>query len=280
MSFDDKKVKYTEADDLNIKSHLNTSLEAEGISVSEDLIRKTLNAINVQKNEKLIMKKPSAFPFRQVRTLVSVAAAIIVLVVGFNAIRIFGPGGMKSDNTTDQAKGYDMDSGAVDEEESMNKEDILVYDIAMDSSEDELESKANQFAGNIDGSRQEPANKMLIAQIFEPTFTEMTSINLDKVESITILSMDNNQTMVLTKTEQIQLFYSIMDSYSYQETDEKDTDSQYVIDIIADDLDSRIIVSQSGIAVEHNLMDVYSSSIYSVSDQSKLIEDLVELMSK
>ena len=45
MNFDKNKSDYSKLDDMNIKSHLNTSLEMSGISVSEDLIQRTIQAI-------------------------------------------------------------------------------------------------------------------------------------------------------------------------------------------------------------------------------------------
>ena len=38
MNFDDKEKEQLDFEQLNIKSHLNTSMELKGISVSEDLI--------------------------------------------------------------------------------------------------------------------------------------------------------------------------------------------------------------------------------------------------
>lgn len=50
MNFDKNKSDYSKLDDMNIKSHLNTSLEMSGISVSEDLIQRTLQAIKEQQS--------------------------------------------------------------------------------------------------------------------------------------------------------------------------------------------------------------------------------------
>ena len=302
MSFDNKEAKRTETDDLKIKSHLNTSLEAEGISVSEDLIKRTIEAINNQKDEELKTKKLFVFPFRQVRTLVAVAAAFLVLVVAFNAIRILGPGGMKSDNAADEAKSYDMDGSAAKNKESTSKndnfiydmddsndkndestsrDDILEYDMAEDSAEIAMESESNGFEEGLDQDKKEPDNnKMFTAQNFGLVFTEMLLVNPDNVKSISISSADNNETIVITEQEQIQLFYSIMDSYSYEQSVEQDPNIQLVIDLIGDDIDSQIIISQSTIIVGHTSKDTASHSIFSVVGQSELIEDLINLMNE
>lgn len=88
--------KKTEYDDMNIKSHLNTSLELEGISVSEELIQRTLAAIKeqqVQKKEHGDVKaeerhRTSIVPWnRYVRSFAGVAAALLLLVVGYNVLK-------------------------------------------------------------------------------------------------------------------------------------------------------------------------------------------------
>ena len=102
MSFDPNEKDIFEVDELNIRSHLNTSLEAEGISVSEDLINRTLEAIRMQNPEddglvsdRLELKKPSSI-LRHTRVLVKVAAAVLVLVVGLATIRLLIPADKKS----------------------------------------------------------------------------------------------------------------------------------------------------------------------------------------
>ena len=166
-------------------------------------------------------------------------------------------------------KSYDMDGGAVNNKESESKNDIFVYDMAEDSAELIMGSDADQVDEELDDNRQELANnKMFTAQNYGLTFTEMSLISPDNVKSISISSADNNETMVITEQEQIKLFYSIMDSYSYQQSAEQDAK------------DSQIIISQSAIFVGHTSKDTASHSIFSVSGQSELIEDIRELMNE
>lgn len=93
-----------EIDDLNIKAHLNTSLELSKISVSEDLILRTLDAIKEQSSgsnehsEKTGVKQPGSKIIswnRHVRGFAAACAAVILVVTGYAAIRQF-PVGMKS----------------------------------------------------------------------------------------------------------------------------------------------------------------------------------------
>jgi negative regulator of sigma E activity len=83
-----------EMDELNIKSHLNTSLDLSGISVSEDLINRTLAAIEAQPADNEEQKVGSetignkVIPWnRYVRGFAGVAAAVLIVAVGYNVVK-------------------------------------------------------------------------------------------------------------------------------------------------------------------------------------------------
>lgn len=104
MSYNNDDKLNIEIDDLNIKTHLNTSLELSGISVSEDLILRTLNAIKEQSPENIDHKDKNndkqsgrkIIPWnRYVRSFATACAAVILVVAGYAAIRQF-PVSMKS----------------------------------------------------------------------------------------------------------------------------------------------------------------------------------------
>ncbi len=89
----DKKI---ENDDMNIKAHLNTSLDLDGISVSEELFQRTLAAIKeqqTQREEHVDAKGEEKFgtkitPWnRYVRSIAGVAAALLLVVVGYNVVK-------------------------------------------------------------------------------------------------------------------------------------------------------------------------------------------------
>ncbi len=98
MSYNNDKNtnKNIELDDMKIKSHLNNSLDLEGISVSEELINRTLAAIKEQQaliGERGIQtgkEKPGTKIIlwnRYVRSFAGVAAALLLVVVGYNVIK-------------------------------------------------------------------------------------------------------------------------------------------------------------------------------------------------
>ncbi|MDF2541100.1 MAG: hypothetical protein K0S47_818 [Herbinix sp.] len=140
MSFGHKDTDINRLDDRKIKSHLNTSLEKDGISVSEDLINRTLEAIRKQENtpkEDIIPQKVARKPWsRYVRSVAGVAAAAVVLLVGYQAYSYLGAGSHKEEsagNSTDSAQ-YAADEAAEDMNTTM-----ITEEAPMTASEKETE---------------------------------------------------------------------------------------------------------------------------------------------
>ena len=132
MNFDQKKRSKIELDELNIRSHLNTSLEADEISVSEDLISRTLDAIRLNESndsdkDKGKNKDHKPLFFRHTRTFVTAAAAVLVLVVGLSVLKN-SPIEMKS-QTSKSDDSVDFDAAGTTEIYSI-KEDAYKYDEA------------------------------------------------------------------------------------------------------------------------------------------------------
>lgn len=135
MSFEQKIRNDLERDKFNINYHLNTSLEAEGISVSEDLIRRTMDAIRlneVQASDTVKEDKVPVRPYylRNARALVSLAAAALLLFVGLSALRNFSNLGMKKEmaKPENQVK-YDA-TGNTSMAEREESDDLATYKIA------------------------------------------------------------------------------------------------------------------------------------------------------
>lgn len=120
MNYNDKKKENIELDELDIKSHLNTSLDLNGISVSEDLINRTLEAIRKQPTE--FVKEEDARKTsntegkklhswnRYIRGFAGVAAAALILVGGYQLLDNLHIGSNKSDNSTDLSAGEELKS--------------------------------------------------------------------------------------------------------------------------------------------------------------------------
>lgn len=84
-----------EMDDMNLRTHLNTSLDLSGINVSEDLINRTLAAIKVQaasyqdneyQYEKEEPRNKVIVWNRYARGFAGVAAAALIIAIGYGAM--------------------------------------------------------------------------------------------------------------------------------------------------------------------------------------------------
>lgn len=119
MSFKDKEKdkriemdnKIEKNDDIDIKSHLNDSLDFNKITVSEDLINRTLNAIKGQtandldtdhrekiELDKIKMNKVVTWN-SYIRKFAGAAAAVLVIFAGFSMMRLIGVGSKNSAST-------------------------------------------------------------------------------------------------------------------------------------------------------------------------------------
>jgi hypothetical protein len=127
MKYNDKKNDDLEMDELNIKSHLNTSFDLSGISVSEDLINRTLAAIKEQPAEKKEQQSGSEelgkkiIPWsRYVRRFAGVAAAVLIVAVGYNVIKQVPLGSHKDSSTNTESQKNSINSTLSDEAPNQN----------------------------------------------------------------------------------------------------------------------------------------------------------------
>lgn len=151
-------------DDMNLKLHLNESLDIKGISVSEDLINRTLKAIKVSEeglqettlqgdkqqeretNHETSSKKIIAWS-RPVRKIAGTAAAILVVAVGFRLMTGDNAKFMmmdKADTTTSQDENMygTVDSSNGTAEKSTDSSTSSVEDSTGTSAPDETFTSA------------------------------------------------------------------------------------------------------------------------------------------
>ncbi len=144
---DNKKDK-NELDELNIKSHLNTSLDLSGINVSEDLINRTLAAIKEQsvsgkeeeKETSPITPERKIIAWnRYIRGFAGVAAAVVIVVLGYNLVQQI-PIGMKSakDSAMPELTASQDSSTEVPASDAASAEESQTFDanLAMEQSDD------------------------------------------------------------------------------------------------------------------------------------------------
>lgn len=302
MSFKPKKRKQLEMDELNIKSHLNASLELGGISVSEDLISRTLDAIKLKEAEVLDVgkddmdyKKPIHL-YKYTRTLVTLAAAALILVVGLNAIRMLTPlGGTKKDMT------YTENDSIYQEQEEAKKSLSNIENLKNDEMADmdgskELDSGASigdavsddtsesyEVTGSIAEEDDTTSNvtERLFSLIYMLTFDDIAIMKTTDVSSIIITSMATDETKALIEQGQIDGFYEVMRQHSFAHGSAEDTISEYMVELIGEDMSSQIIIGELAITVDHvDYNNLASRSIYIISDQKAFLQDLEEVLNK
>lgn len=305
MNFEQKKRKAIEMDKLNIKSHLNTSLEADGITISEDLIRRTMDAIELHEADNTDTSKDnmdikrSVF-FRHTRTLVTVAAAALILVVGLNALRMRSSNEMKSDMDMGETLDY-IGDGTSEIYSTTKGEDSVSYNMVDDSkrlesatqdtgaiAEDIEESKKyNEDADRAFEVKADVAEKDTAASLKEGithkdgymlAFADITMIGPGEVSSVTISSRTTGDMITISDQLQIDSFYSLMEKHSFTQASEDDMDPLYVVSLVTEDRDSQLLIGEATITVDNTHNDISSQSIYNTADHSMLIMDILGLL--
>lgn len=308
MSFEQKKQTNIEIDKYNIKSHLNASFEAEGISVSEALISRTLDKIklheemDVDTTKDNIEHKIPIFMNRNIRTLITVVAAALILVVGLNAIRMFGTINLKGDmekydsgKARDDMRTTDMHASEEAPRDSkdfikMDTSDGLAQDADMAASMDEegayntIEKK--QSDDMLMSSREEEKSDAenengLMAYLKDSfTFEEITLIESTDVVMLTISSMTSNETYTISSSVQIQDFYSLMKKHVFMQGTQDDTDALYVLKISSEDSDVQVVIGYDTIKVDYTNKEISSQSIYTSTDQSTIHNEFEKLLAR
>lgn len=129
---DNKKDKQRNNEDFNIKSHLNESLDLSGVTVSEELINKTLNAIKsqasqvennieIENDKRQNDKRQNGNKINKlvlwngyVRRFAGAAAVVLVVFAGFSMMNLIGKSG-KKDSMEPQ---YSQDSATMENKQS------------------------------------------------------------------------------------------------------------------------------------------------------------------
>jgi hypothetical protein len=191
MNYNDKKNDDLEMDELNIKSHLNTSLDLSGISVSEDLINRTLAAIKEQPVENKDPKSGSEelgkkiIPWgRYVRGFAGVAAAVLIVAVGYNVIKQEPFGSQKNNASTGTELQEKTMVGTISEEETnqnfsaSSTEDAATSETASEDAKEDANDNSAEIAAT-DVTEEEAAIQYTITA---DTFTKDAKIGASGME--------------------------------------------------------------------------------------------------
>ncbi|HPU63565.1 MAG TPA: hypothetical protein PK304_05375 [Mobilitalea sp.] len=292
MSFDKKSNKF-DLDKLNLKDRLNASLENEGISVSEDLINRTLNAIKNQKADELDHVKENkknnkpAFIIRKTRILVSAAAAVIILLVGMSAVRLMSSN-KKADNEFMEFNyaGYAEKSDSAPQittKSDASTELKADEELKIASDENNMLMEGTHEENVVDTGTNEKItqDQMNLASAFtsnEIGFAELAAIEASDAKSVLITSAASGKTVLFSEKDQVNRFYAIMENHTFIRETEGQSEGNYVIEITGQDRVSKIEIGTDIIKADTTDKEAVSHSIYSAVDHNRLIKELDELL--
>lgn len=310
MSFDSKNVNEIENDKLNIKSHLNNSLEAEGISVSEELVLRTLDALRLNEAKGLEMSKDDMvarkpiIKIRHAPTLITVAAAALILVVGLSAFRLISPLGMKSDEMQYSGNSVSNDEDRTTEmysiKESASKSDMQDYDMKATGDTEEASDLGVIADGKSTNAQEEVKSedmliwgldkeiegdngvddRLIVSEEDTLSFSFISSVEPADVSGIVLVAETTGDMSTISDKDQIQDFYTIMEKYLFMPGREGDTDIQYKLIITSEDRDSQINIGMNSLTVELTHNGATSNSIYIADNYDILLMELKDLITK
>lgn len=285
-------------DDLNIKSHLDASLDLKGISVSEELINKTLAAIkNAPSVEEEIDKdlgynKKVILWNKYTRNIAKVAAVVLIVAAGYTMLRNVPK------KMADMTAKNDMDySGSSDAGKDMAQK----YSMSAEFDKAEIE-ESNEIAGIAsidDNAGMENEDNMLMKGASESRMQEFTvsletaptaSLNIREIfipEPETIIDLTitdkNANSITLTDKDEILEFYNIMDKYQFTSSTQVDVDKDKNYTIAAkqeEKVQYTMSIGDENIIVEYKIEDTSNQIPYEASDLALLIDDVQMLYDK
>lgn len=270
-------------ENLSLKDHLNTSFDIDKITVSEDLIARTLKAVKESETQEVLVSqkneiKKKQFPVRQVA---SAAAVVVLLLIGMNVLQNGLPRNSKN-NTQISSDSMSAESASdekfmADESATadMNGEESAEINIldAEDSSEDttfdnatssltaaetpNTESEVQKDGGGITGSYS------------GNYFTSLFPFTGEEVELFTVTN--KAQEVLTIESSKVQEFYTILDGFTLTQMDNNLNDTwDYKVEIKTTNQTYTILLG-NGIQVNEN----ESSNIYyQVDDSQTLLEQV------
>ena len=315
MNFDDKEKEQLDFEQLNIKSHLNTSMELKGISVSEDLINRTLKAINNQTVEKQdqpplnsqqaeLRKSFSINKF--VRGFAGVAAAAIIIVAGTQLLdgniggskkdlaidmnstameqEISGENGYGTYFTTDEAK-----SGAA---ETATEEPEVVADVEAKLDENMLTSDAGEQLDDANMAAVAPEKTSDTTDLTTGTslteteksklsFSQLIAPELTGTSAVELTKAEDNITVTLTDQKDIEEFYLEMEKHQFTASTVAPVNIVFQMELTNTEQNQTYLISVGDhLQIEYSDAQTTSMSTYDVVDMDGFQQDLKNLIDK
>ena len=312
MSFDQKKNGYREIDELNIKSHLNASLEEDGIRVSEDLINRTLEAIRMKSQDPVApiaseqerQADSKVIPwFRYARYFAAVAAAGLILVLGVNSLGQVGRKDGKSETAKDIANSVAYDTstkGSAPQEAGSLEDGKLTMEYAAKHQESAPEMEDNGADADYAADAAESPNSSMmkedsvgITSTFEPSseeyvegdrgllsFRDICPILSENTETISLIGKSDQGEKTISSREDIDNFYLLMETYAFAEGDSTEGEVLFTVNIHTSDGMLTLWLKEGNLVTSYTGGDALIENIYQTADYQQLLLNLEEWYNK
>ncbi len=226
-------------DNLSLKDHLNASFDIDKITVSEDLIARTLKAVRESESLEEQPKKNNKIKRFPVRRLVSAAAVILILFVGSYMFQN-GLTGFEKDAQ------YSMDTGVAGES-AANQGSADIYDTKtgdsagvdgstenngdLDSSAADREDltsdeKLNLYSTDVSEGTEQAEGGGSDSVINGKLFSVLYPVTFETVETFKISKNDGTKISVTKAGNKVNELYSILDGYPLTAGDAKEDDTK------------------------------------------------------
>jgi hypothetical protein len=280
-----------DTDNLNLKDHLNASFDNDKITVSEDLIARTLKAVKESENQEVKVGqkneiKKKQFPVRQVA---SAAAVIVLLLVGMNVLQNGFPKNSKEDTriasdsaTTETAPNEILtakDNALADLNES-NEESLEIYTYDEKTMEGTTEPEAGTVTDNASSNltaAEAPSAEQDVGKdgggvsdsYTENHFTSLYPFTTEDAELFTVTT--KTQDILTIDVSKVKEFYTILDGFTLTQMDNDIKDTwDYKVEIKTTNQTYTILLGNGIQVIENEDSFVY----YAIDDYKSLIEQV------
>ncbi len=221
----------SDLDDLRVKDHLNASFDLDNLTVSEDLIARTLKAIKESDQQEEQPQKINKIKHFPVRRLVSAAAAIAVLIVGINIFQNSFTGNKKgtqismdsssAEKAPEEAATMENYSAAADGAASLNnstKSSEIAGSSAAESDMAAADEEITTFSAELKedtkkaGGTSSGYGENLFSVLYPITYDTVTTFNVSK-NGDTGKSLKETGKSLKETGIKVNEFYNILDGY-------------------------------------------------------------------
>jgi hypothetical protein len=287
-------------DDLNIKDHLNASFDMEKITVSEDLIARTLKKIQdseVEGTTNAEIQKKKVIPMR--RYVSAAAAVLLVVVVGTALVRV-GTLNVGFGNSKQMNESSGSETAMPEEETSIySAEGSLEQDLSAKQSKSDIGAKDNgqeeeKAALDTASAPEEEENGFALTQA--PVFSVLFPVgDFADVKSFTLTRVSKEEKTLTLSVDVLESLYTLLDQYEMTEgiqaedsknqniqdekSQEEDASIDYKAEIVTGDGQKITLTFAEGLLVSQEADSLKADYFFDLKDWDDFIKEVDALYS-